>query len=68
MTTQSDRVFINIIYIVFDQRRSFKSTIFKLSKFLKLWSRLGIFTKQDLYIIVGNLNEERAIKAFKAIK
>ena len=37
--------------------------IIKLSKCLKLWFRLGIFTEQDLYIIVGDLNEEGAMEA-----
>ena len=54
-------------HTVFDQRNSLKGTTIELLKCLKLWFRLGVFTKQDLYAIIGNLDENGAMKALNAM-
>ena len=57
-------MFINTKHIISDQRNSIQNTIIKL---LKLEFNLGVFAEQDLYVIVGNLNEAGAIMALEAI-
>ena len=44
-----------------------KSTTIELLECLKSWFRLGVFTEQDLYAIVGNLNEGGAMDALEAM-
>ena len=66
MSAEPGRVFSGVKHTVSDQRNSLKSTTIELLECLKLWFRLGIFTEQDLYAIVGNLNEEGAMEALEA--
>lgn len=66
MTAWPKRVLSGAKHTIFDQRNSLKSTTIELLKCLKSWFRLGIFTEQNLYAIVGNSNEEGAMKALKA--
>ena len=44
-------------YTVSDSRASLKSEIIELLKCLKLWFRLGVFTKEDLHALVDNMKE-----------
>ena len=66
MSAEPERVFSDVKHTVSDQRNSLKSTTIELLKCLKSWFRLGIFTEQDLHVIVGKLNEEGAMKALEA--
>ena len=67
MAAQPERVFSGAKHTVSDQRNSLKGTTIELLGYLKSWFRLSVFTEQDLYTSIGNLNEERAIKALDAI-
>ena len=40
-----------------DSRDSLKSKTIELLKCLKLWFRLNIFTKEDLYVIITTIKE-----------
>ena len=60
-------MFSNAKHTVFDQRNSLKNTTIELLKCMKLWFRLSVFTEQDLYAIIGNLNEEGTMKALNAM-
>ena len=67
ISAEPERVFLGSKHIIPDQRNSLKSKIIKLLKCLKLWFKLSVLTEQDLYAIVGHLNEEAAIEALEAI-
>ena len=54
--------------MVSDSRGSLKGEIIKLLEYLKLWFRLGVFTKEDLYAIIGDLDEEGALEALGALE
>ena len=47
------------------QRNDLKPETIELLKCLKLWFRLGIFTKQDLYVIVEQLKNNEALEALE---
>ena len=67
MSAEPERVFLGAKHTILDQRNSLKSEIIKLLKCLKSWFRLGVFTEQDLYAIVVDLNEDDTMEALEAI-
>ena len=67
MSVEPERVFSGTKYTISDQRNSLKSETIELLEYLKSWFRLGVFTEQDLYTIVVDLNEDDAIEALEAI-
>ena len=67
MSAEPERVFSGAKYTISDQRNSLKSETIELLKCLKSWFRLGVFTEQDLYAIVVDLNEDNAMEALEAI-
>ena len=58
MSSKSERVFSGAKHTVLDSRGRLKSEIIELLKCLKLWFRLGIFTKEDLHALVDNMKKE----------
>ena len=57
-------MFSNAKHTVSDQRNDLKGTNIELLKCMKSWFRLGVFTEQDLYAIIG---EEGAMEALNAM-
>ena len=65
-SAEPKRVFSDIKHTISDQWNSLKSETIELLECLKSWFRLGVFTEQDLYAIVGQLNEEGVMKTLEA--
>ena len=61
-------MFTDTKHIVSDQRNSIKNIIIKLLECMKSQFSLSVITEQDLYGIVGNLNEEGAMEALEVLK
>ena len=57
MSSKAERVFSEVKRTISNSRDSLKSEIIELLKCLKLWFRLNIFTKKDLYAIVVIIGE-----------
>ena len=51
--------------LVSDFRGRIQSETIEILKCLKSWFRLGVFTKEDLHAIFGNMEDE-AMKAFSS--
>ena len=62
MSAEPKRIFSGAKRTISDSRGSLKSETIKLLECLKSWFRLGIFMKEDLHVIVSNM-EEGAIEA-----
>ena len=45
----------------------FKSKIIELLEYSKSWFRLGVFTEQDLYAIIGHLDEEGTVETLEVM-
>ena len=67
ISAEPERVFSGAKYTVLDLRDSLKGETIELLECLKFWFRLGVFTKEDLYTIIGNLDEEGALVALEAM-
>ena len=67
MSAEPERVFSGVKHTISDQRNSLKSETIEWLECLKSWFRLGLFTGQDLYAIVGQLNEEGAMEALETM-
>ena len=67
MSAEPERMFSGAKRTVSDLRGSLKGKIIELLEYLKSWFRLGVFTKEDLYTIIGNLDKEGALVALEAM-
>ena len=67
MSAEPERVFSGAKRTVSDSRGSLKGETIELLECLKSWFRLGVFTKEDLYAIIGDLDEEGALVALEAM-
>lgn len=57
MSLEAERVFLGAKRTISNLRENLKSETIELLKCLKLWFRLGIFTKEDLYVIITTIKE-----------
>ena len=57
ISSKPKRVFSRAKYIILDLRGSLKSKTIELLKCLKLWFRLGIFTKENLHVVDDDIKE-----------
>ena len=64
MSSEPERVFSRAKRTILDFRDSLRSESIELLKCLKSWFRLGIFTKEDLYIIIGTIIKEETLNIF----
>jgi hAT family C-terminal dimerisation region len=62
MSSEPERVFSSAKHTVSDQRNSLEAETIELLECMKSWFRLGIFTEQDLHLIVGTM-EDGAVEA-----
>ena len=60
MSSEAERVFSGVKYTVSDSRGSLKSETIELLKCLKSWFQLGIFIKEDLHVIITQMEEGAA--------
>ena len=64
VSTEPERRFSGAKCTISEKKDSLRSETIELIECLKLWFRLDIFTKQDLYIIVDSM-KEGSMKALK---
>ena len=67
ISAEPERVFSGAKRTVSDLRGSLKGEIIELLECLKSWFQLGVFTKEDLYAIIGDLDKEGALVALEAM-